>query len=34
MTYEKIDRLIEITREKNRLLKSMLTFTERQKRRL
>lgn len=31
MTYEKIDRLIEITREKNRLLKSMLTFTERQK---
>lgn len=31
MTYEKIDQLIEITRKKNELLKSMLTLTEKQK---
>jgi IMP dehydrogenase/GMP reductase len=31
MSYEKIDKLIDITREKNKLLKDMLILTEKQK---
>ncbi len=31
MTYEKIDRLISITREKNKLLQDMLSLTKKQK---